>query len=681
VQTGLPAILSKLSLAVVCFCRLSAAQPSGVAVNFDPSTPSTGPFPTDYLTTPNTNPKTGLSINLPMPDCGTQPSECTVVSALNQLDGFHLQPRISVNFSGAIDPTTLQTGIVLVWLYDVTNDEVGLGPDGKITSINQVVYDPTTNTAYAKPNDFFDQHRHYALVVTDAVHDTSGNPVQADPRFTSCIASSQSCYCNILQQVMGVLSTKALPGNVVAVSAFTTMSATAWMEAARGTLPQVPVGFQSAGASVPTAGITSFNLQAQVGDNPVAFQSISLQASTAMWAGINRIVFGTYRSPNFLDTAQYIPISSTSTALAVPPIQTISFHAYIPSLPMPPNGYPVIIYGHGFEDNSFTGTPTAVASNFAQAGFVTMAINVVGHGYGPQSVIQLMQQRGSVVAQFPSGGRGIDLNGDGSIGSAEGCFLSWPYPIGLTDCIRQTAIDLMQLENLVTSGTAIEPTTGLRLDPTRIYYSGNSLGAMYGTLVTAVDANVPTAALDVGGGSPLDINRWSIAFNSYAQELVAGRVPSLLNEGSSYNENYVLRNQPVDVDTVPGAIAIQNFFEELDWLQENGDPLSYATHFNLTPLPNVPAKSALFTYDLGDQSVPNPMQSAFNTGCRNVQQLNFVPDRSGGAVGDAAVLLSTGRQPRISHELRKPSDLRYRSSCSAGTGRISRFGRNYNSQS
>ena len=388
------------------------------------------------------------------------------------------------------------------------------------------------------------------------------------------------------------------------------MSATQWLEAARDLLPKTALGFQALSPFVKAAGITAITLHAQTGANPVAFQNLTLQVPAAtLLAGVDRIAFGTYQSPSYLNAAQYIPNIPTATALTPAAVNnTISFHAYIPSSPMPAAGYPVIIFGHGFGENSFL-TPTLVASTFAKAGFVTLAINVVGHGFGPQSVIEIVQH-GNVTTDFPSGGRGVDLNGDGQIGSTEGCFLSWPYPAGVRDCLRQTIVDLMQLETLVRSGTAIEPSSGLKLDPSRIYYAGDSLGGMYGTMFHAVDPNVPAAVLNVGGGSALDIARWAPDYHSLAQQVVAGYTPSLLNVGSDYNENYALRNQPPKTNNVAGAIDIQNLFGELDWLQASGDPLSFAPHLSLTPLANVPAKPALFQFAVGDQSVPNPQSSA-----------------------------------------------------------------------
>ena len=86
------------------------------------------------------------------------------------------------------------------------------------------------------------------------------------------------------------------------------------------------------------------------------------------------------------------------------------------------------------------------------------------------------------------------------------------------------------------------------------------------------------------------------------------RSPPLLNEGNSYNEDYVLPNQPVKVTTVPGAIAIQNAFEMLEWLGMQGDPIAFAPHLKPSPLAGVPARPVLIQFARGDQTVPNPIE-------------------------------------------------------------------------
>ena len=63
----------------------------------------------------------------------------------------------------------------------------------------------------------------------------------------------------------------------------------------------------------------------------------------------------------------------------------------------------------------------------AEAGFATVAINAVGSGYGPQSNLVLTDTSGNNTT-VSLGGRGIDLNGDGSIDSTEGCEILTPCP-------------------------------------------------------------------------------------------------------------------------------------------------------------------------------------------------------------------------------------------------------------
>jgi hypothetical protein len=190
--------------------------------------------------------------------------------------------------------------------------------------------------------------------------------------------------------------------------------------------------------------------------------------------------------------------------------------------------------------------------------------------------------------------------------------VSGPAPIGLRDCMRQTVVDLMQLVRAIRGGALLEDASGVRLDPSRIYYVGLSLGAIYGSLLQAVDPNIKVSALSSGGGSIVDIMRWTGAgfLRDIGRAVVGGRIPSLLNKGTDFDDNYVLRNLPVKVNDVPGAIELQSLFATIDWLQVAGDPLSYATHFKLSPLPNLAAKKTLFMIAVGDRTVPNPQNSA-----------------------------------------------------------------------
>ena len=76
--------------------------------------PDSGPFPSDRFTVADASQLTGRRVNLPLPDAATRPSDYADVSVINTLDGFNLQPRLSIPFSGPIDVTTVNSSTVFL---------------------------------------------------------------------------------------------------------------------------------------------------------------------------------------------------------------------------------------------------------------------------------------------------------------------------------------------------------------------------------------------------------------------------------------------------------------------------------------------------------------------------------------------------------------------------------------
>jgi hypothetical protein len=97
---------SRLALASVV---LFVCAPSALAA----VTPAQ-PFPTNLQTVEDANQATGLRVSLPLPDCAARPSDCEDVAVLNTLDGFSLQPRLSIPFSGAVDLATVSSDTVFL---------------------------------------------------------------------------------------------------------------------------------------------------------------------------------------------------------------------------------------------------------------------------------------------------------------------------------------------------------------------------------------------------------------------------------------------------------------------------------------------------------------------------------------------------------------------------------------
>jgi hypothetical protein len=238
-----------------------------------------------------------------------------------------------------------------------------------------------------------------------------------------------------------------------------------------------------------------------------------------------------------------------------------------------------------------------------------VAINVVVHGGGAAGTLTVLRS-GTTPVVLSAGGRGIDLNGDTLIDATEGASAAPPRTIiGTRDGLRQTVIDLMQLVREIEVGMDVDGDSHADLDPARIYYFGQSFGGIYGTKFLAVEPNVSAGVPNVGGGGINEISRLG-TFRPLVTASLAARVPSLLNLPGGFDENIPLRNLPPVVNTVPGAIAIQEVLEHTEWVSQSGNPVAYAPHLRASPLAGVPAKSILFQFAKGDQTVPNPTTTA-----------------------------------------------------------------------
>src|SRR5712691_9481871 len=171
------------TLFIICVCLFAPtlAAASGVHPLFNLQSTTQSPFPSDRFTLRDSRQNTKLRVNLPLPDCTTRPSDCLDVALLNQLDGFNTQPRISIPFDGAIDPSTVTSGTVFLVRIGNLSD-----PDdfrAQVIGINQVVWDPATLTLFANSDQHLDQHTRYLLIVTNRVHDAAGEPIEASEEF------------------------------------------------------------------------------------------------------------------------------------------------------------------------------------------------------------------------------------------------------------------------------------------------------------------------------------------------------------------------------------------------------------------------------------------------------------------------------------------------------------------
>jgi len=482
--------------------------------------------------------------------------------------------------------------------------EFGLWPVGKVTLINEVVWDPATNTAYAKPDGPLDQSRRHAVVVTDGVKDLAGDRVEASPEFTQCVEGAPNDYCASLQRAMGVAN---VAGRITGGSVYTTMSVTAFLEAARRGLEGTDPGFARAGSRnvVDVLTVKSLTLRRHVRTSGEKFEDQVLPAPGALFAtaGVGRIAFGSFRSPRFLGRqVPMMPVVPTGVRVIVSPeSDEISFHAWLPVLPPAAGGYPVILAGHGLGDDRF-GMPSTLAIGLVKEGYAVVAFNAFGHGFGPEGTVRIERLDGEVF-EFPYGGRGMDISGTGRIGSTDGAAVVVSgAPLFFRDSLRQTALDWSQMMRAIQRGMDLLGTGRPTLDGSRISYYGQSLGAFYGSLFMAVEPNVISAVLNVGGDSIIRTARLSPETRALLSQYTGTR--------GQVDEVLPLRYQPVKVNRSSMETSLQNQLEYLEWVEAPGAPGNYAPHFKSATLPGVPIKRVLFQYAIGDRTVPNPANTA-----------------------------------------------------------------------
>jgi len=571
------------------------------------------PFPTNLDTKLDLTQLTGLRVALSKPDCTTHPSDCADIDVLNSLDGFSVDARVSIPFSGDIDPNTATPDTVFF-----------VDPQGRRTPLDRLVWTPKTHTLHGVPHTYLNQHTPYVLVVTDGVKASDGTALDASSFRQSLEISRAHNLGEVLYRLalLGALHWAHLPqSRIVDASLFTTQSITSLLEKVRRQVDRshpapatFTIGSNGERAVFPFASVLGLNVHRQTGLS--TFSDTPLPAAVNAFPGaIGTVAYGRFSSPDYENASKVIPAVGSAFGTPAPHgTNTLYFNLWLPSGAEPSGGWPVAIVGHGFTDSK-QGFPITTASTLARSGVATIAINVVGHGGGPLGTYTVFRSDGAPVT-FSAGGRGIDQDGNGTIDSTEGVNAAPPFAaVGNRDGLRQTVIDLMQLVREVQVGVDVNGDGSPDLDPSRITYFGQSFGGIYGTTFLGVEPAVHAGVLNVPGGSITEIARLSPSFRPLVGFALATRVPTLYNAVpnatfTNFNENLPLSGEPVLEDTVSGADAIQNLLDEDIWAQTPADPVAWASYIRAQPLPGAGPKAVIVQFAKGDETVPNPTASA-----------------------------------------------------------------------
>src|SRR5262249_19914992 len=190
------------------------------------------PFPTNVFTVPDRTQNTGLRVHLPLPDCKIYVSDCEDLGVINELDGFNMQPRLSIPFDGPIDVHTVTSQTVFLINLGDTVDHQEHG--SHVVGINRVARGTFTTTLHGQSDELVVQHSRYALIVTNGLHAANGAPVEATEAFRRFRHDVRGEYKHeLLDAIHAARQLGVREQDIVTASVFTTESATAILEKIR----------------------------------------------------------------------------------------------------------------------------------------------------------------------------------------------------------------------------------------------------------------------------------------------------------------------------------------------------------------------------------------------------------------------------------------------------------------
>ena len=537
-------------------------------------------------------------------------SICDSFAELNKLDGFDLQPRVVVPFTGSI-----QLGSVNDSDFFIAGNRGGF-----VSGLRQLTFDPVTHTLAGISDRFLREDTTYRIHVTRGIRDSAGRRVNACRR--GCVVP---------------FTTRTASGELVGIRRSLDSSAPSRLTFTQNGTNDVFLGATVAPSLAdPLNGIERTDQVKADPNASGAFQS-SAVPNLIPPGTVGYYAFGSFLSPRYQFASasghQDNPygVGDGHTDGEIPPVPTkqtprplgtdrIGALVVTPNPALHPPPWPAAVYGPGFTRSHYDLLVTADYN--AALGILTVATDPAGHGFGPRSTTTVTSN--GTPTTFSSYGRGRDLDGDGTIGDGlndgvgptghfqpGGGGLPSRKPIdGLQSGLVQTVVDNMALGRALKAGLDIPGVGSGLVDPSKIMYYGLSFGGIYGTMLMGTDPLFHQGLLNVPGGPIVDIARLSSFRGDLADALKRSR-PSLLNGGPGLNgftEDLPLRNDPPVVISHPGASALQELFGATNWYDRTGSPETFAPRIRLRPDPAWAAnpKNVVFQTAYGDGTVPNP---------------------------------------------------------------------------
>lgn len=289
---------------------------------------------------------------------------------------------------------------------------------------------------------------------------------------------------------------------------------------------------------------------------------------------------------------------------------------------------PLVVFQHGLGQNKTN--VAALAQVFAGAGFVVAAIDAPLHGerayceadaectcaypgvnpaactpkcgfFGPAGL-----QGDTVRIGLCTSGSTAAFTGGPTNTGVSGRFFVSQNLFRTRDALRQNVLDvsalILALAPPTGPGTTFSASDFTTIDSSKVYWIGQSLGGILGTLNTAVNPRISRTVLNVPGGTVTDIFTQSTAFTAQTNALLLGLPPPF---------------GPIDVTKPTDLGKYLEFIQVAKLILDGGEPVNFAGHLVgdaahptlpdlLANKPNQAAKAVLGQVAIGDATIPNP---------------------------------------------------------------------------
>jgi dienelactone hydrolase len=452
-------------------------------------------------------------------------------------------------------------------------------------------------------------HR-YAAVLTNRVKREGGDKIEASADFTKTAVEKTGSlgpvYGAAYDKVMSVIgpALAADKAAIISLAPYTTQKVTQELFAMRDALeaappaalawdaptvaPMTPARFAQKTGGVLPAGFTAslddwlgvVDASAKLPDGsddpdgslPVRAHDKIAALGTAVFAATNYL---RVRDKKYEDL-EHATFARDGAGLPIPapdtPTAKIWITFAVPTAPMPAAGYPIVIVQHGL--NGSRDYLLQLANRIAGKGWMAVAIDSVTFGArSPDPKFQTDSSSDYIGATGATykGGDGINDRVNNERGGSFDFFGGLKNLLALRDQLRQSEIDTAQVVKLLRANPDLAPlNTGAtaatipKVDPERIAYVGDSLGAIEGAVAAAIEPRVKAWTFNVGGG---------------------GIISEAAAHGPVINSNLALAGTvnfgfgaALYTEAHPVVVIGQTLIEA-------GDPIAYAQHLVTAPAP------------------------------------------------------------------------------------------------